>query len=89
MKFATTIAIAMTSFSQVGAGRLLNILNHAAAPSFAVAARSGLAETKANAITKPNTSDQNTEWIIPRGTARRASLVSSEVCADASNPVIV
>ncbi len=81
--------IATTSLSGVGAGRLLNILNQAAAPSLAVAARSGLATTKESAITKPNASDQNTAWIMPRGTLRRASLVSSDVCAEASNPVIV
>ena len=73
MKLATTMAIASTSLSSVGAGRLLNRLNQALAPSLAVAARSGLARTKETAMTKPKTSDQNTEWIMPRGTARRAS----------------
>ena len=89
MKFAMTMQIASTSLRGVGAGRLLNRLNQALAPSLAVAARSGLASTNDIAITKPNTSDQNTEWIMPRGTARRASRVSSDVCAEASKPVIV
>ena len=40
-------------------------------------------------MTKPKTSDQKTEWMMPRGTEPRASRVSSDVCAEASKPVIV
>ena len=41
------------------------------------------------AITSPNASDQKMECRIPRGTCRRASIVSSAVCAEAWKPVIV
>ena len=61
------------SLSKIGAGRLLNRLNQALAPSLAAAARSGLAMTKDTAMTKPKTSDHSTEWIMPRGTVTRAS----------------
>ena len=89
MKFARTMPIAATSFRTVGAGRAANRLNQAEPPACAAAARSGLAITKDAAIMNPKTSDQNTEWSMPRGTARRASRVSSDVWADASKPVIV
>ena len=38
---------------------------------------------------KPKTSDQSTEWIMPRGTLCARCSVSSEVCAEASKPVMV
>ena len=38
---------------------------------------------------RPNASDQKIECSMPRGTLRRASMVSSEVWAEASKPVIV
>ncbi len=41
------------------------------------------------AMISPNRSDQKIECRMPRGTWRRASIVSSEVCAEASKPVIV
>src|SRR5690349_21844003 len=66
MKLARTMAMATRSLRMAGAGRLLNRLNQALPPSLAVAARSGLARTKDSAMTKPKTSDQNTEWIMPR-----------------------
>jgi hypothetical protein len=55
----------------------------------AAAPRSGIARINAAAITSPNASDQKIECRMPRGTLRRASMVSSEVCADASKPVMV
>src|SRR5580704_2760651 len=89
MKLAITMPMARISFRMIGAGKLLKRLNQLAPPSLAVAVRSGLARTKDTAIAKPKTSDQNTEWIMPRGTATRAFWVSSDVWAEASKPVIV
>src|SRR5665213_1515644 len=88
-KLASTMAMAKISFKTAGAGRLLKRLNQAAAPSLAKADMSGAAMTKATAMTKPNTKDQNTDCIMPRGTALRASRVSSDVWAEASKPVMV
>ena len=45
--------------------------------------------TMPSASAKPNTSDQNTEVSMPLCTVFCASLVSSEVCAEASKPVMV
>ena len=59
---------------QLGAGRLLNRLNQALAPSLAAAARSGMARMNETAMTKPKASDQKTECSMPRGTCRRASM---------------
>ena len=50
---------------------------------------SGMASVIEKIITQPTKDDQNTACTIPFGTEAAALTVSSDVCADASYPVIV
>ena len=58
-------------------------------PCLAPSVTLGRARTKAATITHPNIPETATERSIPRGTFTAALTVSSEVCAEASKPVIV
>ena len=58
-------------------------------PLAAAWSASGMASTTAHNITQPNTADTHTARTMQRGTACAAPMVSSAVCAEASNPVMV
>ena len=66
----------------------INKLLKDAQPVLAATAMSGTAKIMDKISIKPNTSDQPTACSMPRCTVLRASLVSSEVWAEASKPGI-
>ena len=58
-------------------------------PCAAASSMLGIISTNAHSMTQPNTPDHSTDDTIPAGTWWAAFTVSSDVCADASYPVIV
>jgi len=58
-------------------------------PLAAALSMSGMASTNALSITQPASIEIKTARTMPRGAARDASTVSSDVCAEASKPVMV
>src|SRR5690606_30034944 len=61
----------------------------ASPPASSTPCTSGTAKVTATSRMKPNTTDATTAMTMPRAAVRDADRVSSLMCADASNPVIV
>ena len=88
-KLETITATNIILPKKLGRIAAMNRLLNEAQPVLAAAAISGTARIMARINTKPKTRDHSTAWIMPLCTVLRASLVSSEVWAEASKPVMV